>query len=175
MTREKLGDSYDIVKRFFRDTLSNIAPLQSDPYFLEPALEWRDYEQATGIILRSDRCTRRPIGVLLDPHTGICVRDRIRRGRAHVTMQRIANVLRDPSVAYCLVFDQSLKRNRVQREVQLRAKLRNLRRRRVRAFYYDSHAPFLFATRSKRKLDRLKQALRRAGIPQRRFFPREAA
>jgi hypothetical protein len=174
MTRDKLGDSYDIVKRFFRHTLFEIAPLEADPYFLEPRLEHRDYEQVTGIPVRP-RTSPRRVGLLLDPHTGIHIAQQLRKGRSYATTQYIATSLQDRSVAYCVVFDQSYSRNGVPREDQLRPKLDEMADHRVGAFYYVSHAPFLFAARDLRTIRRLRRAFEKSGLPGSRFLPREVA
>ena len=168
MTSSKLGDSFDIVKRFFRDTLSEIAPLQCDPYFLEPGLQPSDYENATGVPVRSAHGSA--IGLLLDPHTGIHVSDRHRKSRAYATTHYIAAALHDHSVSYCVVFDQSSHRNKVPLRDQLLPKVDDLRRRDIGGFYYVSHAPFLFAARRQDTLRALRSALREAGIPANRFF-----
>ncbi len=169
MTKSKLGDSYDIVKRFFRDTLSRIAPLTSDPYFLESSLSWSDYERATGIPLRSDTPAGSGlIGVLLDPHTGIHVSDRPLISRKYASTRYITNFLDDPSVVYCVVFDQAFERG-VRREDQIERKLKYLAARDVVGFYYVSHATFLFAARRQRIVDDLRDALRQTGLPEDKF------
>ena len=171
MKSEFLGDSYDIVKRFFRDILSPIAPLKADPYFIESSLLSGEYERVTGIALLSNGQTK-PIGVLLDPDTGIRAPDHHRDAtRSHATTQYIADVLRDSSVAYCIVYDQSYHRNSVRKTDQLTAKLQELENRSVVGFYYVSHAPFLFAARHGRTLAALRKALLNAGIPSGMFFP----
>ena len=174
MTRDKLGDSYDIVKRFIRETLSSIAPLVADPYFLEPSLSPRDYERATGISLRTVSSPPR-FGLLLDPHTGIHVAHQLRKGRHYATTQYIAATLDDGCVAYCVVFDQSYTRNGVPRNDQLRPKLDEMARHCIASFYYVSHAPFLFATRDATMARRLRRAFRRSGLPDSKFFPHEVA
>ena len=75
MHERYLGDSYDIVKRFWAETLSPVAPLFAHPRFIPADLQKR-FSKFTKIqIWPADQTANTPYSLLLDPHTGIPLPD----------------------------------------------------------------------------------------------------
>ncbi len=64
-----LGDSYDLIKRFWSESLRSIAPLYAHPRFVPSGIRTQ-YAQVTGISV-FDAPPLGPFGILLDPPTGI--------------------------------------------------------------------------------------------------------
>ncbi len=78
--------------------------------------------------------------------------------------------LKNPAARCVVTFDQSDYRNHeLDREGQRQAKLKYIAARKCHAFYYLSHAPFLFAVRDGQALQELRQILTEAGIPPKRL------
>jgi len=69
MHEKYLGDSYDLVKRFWRENLKRVAPLYAHPRFVPVEIRAR-YTSLTSIPIFESR-PRGQFGILLDPHTGI--------------------------------------------------------------------------------------------------------
>lgn len=66
-----LGDSYDLVKRFWAESLHQVAPLHAHPRFVPLSIR-PQYTAVTSIpVLDIDELPDGLFGVLLDPHTGI--------------------------------------------------------------------------------------------------------
>ena len=83
-----------------------------------------------------------------DPDTGIRLPDREnqREGVTHISLTAIEMQLSNSAVRCALTYDQSNHREPgFTRADQRKAKVLWLRRQRLSAFYYVSHAPFLFA------------------------------
>ncbi len=164
MRREYLGDSYDAVKRMWQELLAPWAPLHAAPRFIPDELR-DDYTSLTRIPMLPDEVPA-TCSILNDPDTGIRLPGARNQGegQTHVTIETIGKQL--AGGAKCVItFDQSNYRNsgmklREQRE----EKLRQLTVDGFQAFYYVSHAPFLFATRSADALDRVCTILRKGGI-----------
>src|ERR1043165_4679070 len=71
MEETKLGDSYDIVKRFWGTTLRPVATLYAHDRFIAPTLR-PQYSTITTIpVFDTNRIPQRPFGLLLDPDNGV--------------------------------------------------------------------------------------------------------
>jgi len=167
MKREFLGDSYDAVKRLWQEVFSEWAPLLAEPRFIPEEIR-DDFTTVTRIPLLVDHCP--PVySIFNDPDTGIRLPDREnqREGVTHINLATIANQLRSPAVRCVLTFDQSH-----HREVgftpadQRDAKVLWLRGQGMRAFYYVSHAPFLFAFAKEAHMKEARKRLLSVGIPE---------
>lgn len=160
MNGDWFGDSYDIVKRFF---IGVIHSLDYEVY-VDPLAtgEWATIE--TDFLKFLDAKHVRDVGVsersalFLDPDTGIGVKHSIR----HTTIESISDKLDE--FAIVLVFDQSLDRGKPSLP-QLQRKLQHLRDQGAYGFYYDSHARFLFSSRSQHDINLLHKALLQTGLP----------
>ena len=170
MKREFLGDSYDVVKRMWRDLFQDVAPLFAEPRFVQNDLQ-SDFEKLTRIPMLKGRQSKK-ISILNDPDTGIRLpgEQNQREGRSHVTIASIINQLRNDQV-YCVVtFDQSDYRNSILNRTQQRnAKLVAINDAGYFAFYYVSHAPFMFALRCQEDLNDLVCRIQNFGIPRSRI------
>jgi hypothetical protein len=104
-----LGDSYDLVKRAWSDSLGAVGPLYAHPRFVPVGLR-AQYTAVTSIpILDLDALPGRPYGLFLDPHTGIPLPDEsVRRATAsHASLTFIVEVIESLRPAYMVCFDQS--------------------------------------------------------------------
>ena len=170
MKREYLGDSYDAVKRMWRELLADWAPLHAEPRFLPDDLR-QEFTKLTGIPMLT--AARPPAySILNDPDTGIRLpgQQNQAEGRRHISIETIISQLRTSGVQCVITFDQSDYRNRrLKRDEQRRKKMRLLAEEGFYSFYYVSHAPFLFAVPNSDALQRIKGILKDAGIPNERF------
>src|SRR5438445_7171282 len=73
MDEQWLGDSYDLVKRFWKKSLEPVAPLYAHPRFV-PSTIRTHYTAVTTIPILDTRPHGR-VGVLIDPDTGIPLPD----------------------------------------------------------------------------------------------------
>jgi len=168
-----LGDSYDVVKRFFCDIARSAGyAVYIDPMFTG---DWTPQQRDTFCRFLGTRelgasSPRFRAALLVDPDTGI----RSRPGRGHTTFASIAG--RCDKFALVIVFDQSFARGNKGRE-GMTAKLASLRALGIRGLYYDSHARFLICGRSSARVMRFQKALIQAGVPAARFvgIPASAA
>lgn len=170
MKREFLGDSYDAVKRLWQETFSEWAPLLAEPRFIPEDIR-DDFTTVTRIPLLTDR---RPsvYSIFNDPDTGIRLPDRQNQneGVTHINLATIANQLKNPAVRCVLTFDQSHHREPGFTPADQRnVKVLWLRRQRLRAFYYVSHAPFLFAFSEEAHMREARERLLKVGIPESRI------
>jgi len=166
MKREYLGDSYDAVKRLWRDLLEDWAPLRADPRFIDEDLR-EDFTHLTGIPILENEPTR-PYSILNDPDTGIRLPGEINQAesRTHIAIPSIVRQLRDSGASCVITFDQSNYRNKkLTTEKQRQAKMQALKRKGFESFYYDSHASFLFSVPAQQMFQELWQLLTGAGIP----------
>jgi hypothetical protein len=91
-------------------------------------------------------------------------------GRTHISIATISKQLREQGPRCVVTFDQSDYRNSdLKRDEQRRAKMASLHESGFPAFYYVSHAPFLFAFPNIETLQELRNRLVHAGIPADRF------
>lgn len=170
MKQEYLGDSYDAVKRLWRDLLQEWAPLHADGRFIPSEMQ-DEFTLLTGIPILTEP-PREAFSILNDPDTGIRLpgEENQKESRAHISITSIAVQLSDDRVKCVITFDQShYRQNRGTYKEQRRAKMEDLRRRGFQSMYYVSHAPFCFASRTRLALTELKGILHRAGIPETRF------
>lgn len=170
MERKKLGDSYDAVKRMWRDFLWNDSPLYADPRFIPADLQ-SDFTRLTGItILPCKIMMQGQYSILNDPDTGIRLPSGKNQGvgRTHTTINEIVGQLRDGQVKCVVTFDMGHDRNGKKsgnRRRQQQEKVRDLKRKKCTGFYYDSHAPFLFAAKLPETIKQIRKILVRSGIP----------
>ena len=163
-----LGDSYDLVKRFLRDSLESVAPLYAHPDFV-PAKIRADYTKLTLIpIFDIAQHPSGDFGLLLDPDTGIPLPKAIGRktSRAHATLEFIVEINQELHPKYMICFDQSHHRVAdLAKDKQRADKMAKLEEAGIHCFYYVSHACFLFMSKDEQTVDDLRQQLIAAGIP----------
>lgn len=169
MQRKFLADSYDAVKRLWNDLLSEWLPLYANPRFVPEDL-WEDYTRFTGIRVRPhDDQTHSPYLLLNDPDTGIRLpsQGNQQESRRHVNLETITAQLREPSVRGVITFDQSHYRYLgIGKKGERDQKREWLTDRGLFCFYFDSHAPFLFAFQSETDFQEAQKLLSDAGIPE---------
>src|SRR5271166_4736257 len=92
MEAKFMGDSFDLVKRFWAEALGRIAPLYAHPQFVPVEIR-ESYQRLTTIPVLPTH-PQGGFGILLDPHTGIPLP--LNTGRAsrlsHATLSFIARV-----------------------------------------------------------------------------------
>ena len=166
MDRKYLGDSYDLVKRFFGQVLHRVAPLYAHDRFIPRAIR-QEFSTITGIpILEKGQVG--DMGVHLDPSTGIPLNPNAPLTTSHAPIAFIAETAKKST--YLICFDQSHHRkHELSPEGQRARKRELLSQRGILSFYYRSHAPFLFAARDSRILGELRTISIAAGIPECRF------
>jgi len=177
MKRAYLGDSYDAVKRLWQQLLASTAPLFAEPSFIPTELQ-SDFTQLTGIrMLPAQPPTA--FSILNDPDTGIRLpgEDNQSESRTHISISTIIEQLRQRQPRCIITFDQSdYRHSDLGRDEQRLAKIRSLAEAGASAFYYVSHAPFLFAFPTADALQQAHELLTRGGIPSHRLeiFERNA-
>jgi hypothetical protein len=164
-----LGDSYDIVKRFWRAVLRHVAPLYAHPKFVPDTLQ-EDFTALTEIpLLNLQRLPPEHFGVLLDPDTGIPhpnARSQ-RVSRKHAPLKFISELFSDCGALYVVCFDQSRVRSKIEKlETQHEKKRKHLFSLGVFSFYYVSHAPFLFMAKQDDIITKVRKAILDAGVPE---------
>jgi len=157
------GDSFDIVKRFFIENLNAIGY----HVIVDPMLtgEWHEVEQFYKF-LKADPLSKESTSksaLLLDPDTGIGGK----KSKRHVTIKCIAKQLLKYDVVFS--FDQSFSRGK-NSKAEIAEKLKLLQETGNNGFYYDSHARFLFASKSIEKLREVEQQLLTSGLPASRLM-----
>ena len=165
VNREWFGDSYDIVKRFFIDALHALGyAVYVDPM---PTGEWTSTEPNFLRFLRTqhvrDAVPSRDSALLLDPDTGISTAASSRR---HASVATIVSHLKHHTIVFA--FDQSFSRG-LAPWPQIQHKLSRVHGVGAHAFYYDSHARFLFASYSSAKLWAFRETLIAIGLPAHRL------
>ena len=159
------GDSYDIVKKFFVDTLKEIGyEVYVEPMFTG---DWKGTEQQFFEFLGvkcNDEYSKPPqkSALLVDPDTGIGKK----ASSKHVTISSIIRKLGKYEIV--LSFDQSFSRE-ISPEIQMQEKLSILNELGGIGFYYDSHARFLFAAKNLIALNTLRDRLLEIGLPNARL------
>ena len=175
MKRDYLGDSYDAVKRLWQQVLADWAPLYADPWFIPEDLRG-EFTRLTGISMLPDS-PQQPYSILNDPDTGIRLpgEKNQEESRAHIALPRIRNQLQQPGLRFVITFDQSdYRHSKLKRDQQRHAKMRFLAEAGLFAFYYVSHAPFLFAFPDANSQSQLRERLQGFGIPNDRFETNES-
>lgn len=172
MHRDFLGDSFDIVKRFWAERLTGIAPLLAHPRFI-PSDVRRDFERLVCIpVLDEERTRDRAFGLFLDPDTGIPLPGSTtqKATRSYAPVSFVTTELLRLRPRYLICFDQSHDRMCGHPKLeQRRMKLAAFRSHQVACMYYVSHAPFLFAALEETDLDLVRRRLVESGIPEGRF------
>ena len=138
-----LGDSFDLVKRHWGETLRDIAPLYAEPRFIPPSMR-SAYTQVTGIQVLTAPLSRRHL-ILNDPDTGIRLpgQQNQREGRTHIAIPTIAQQLTAVFTQCAVTFDQAFHRDRSLNACdQRRLKMEALDQQGYASLYYVSHAPF---------------------------------
>jgi hypothetical protein len=166
-----LGDSYDLVKRFFCEALKPIAQVYACPKFVPS--EIRDkYTTITGIPILGNAPTDR-FGIFLDPDTGVPLFQRV-DARRYASLEFVLELNHELHPDYIICYDQSYHRNpALKKEQQMEKKREFLRAREMSSFYYKSHAPFLFTAQRPETLRSILDRLISMGIPRCRFQPCE--
>jgi hypothetical protein len=163
---EFLGDSYDIVKRFFCETLRSLGyTVYIDPLFTG---DWSGQERTFYQFLGAEPYTGvkpRPqaTALFLDPDTGVNEKG----GSSHVSYDRLIKEAKKHSIVF--VFDQAFSRAG-KAESKLQAKLNKVAQFGCAALYYTSHAQFLFVSREQQYLDQLRNELLARGLPTTRLI-----
>jgi len=163
------GDSYDCVKRVFCTELQVLGyEVYIDPMFTDT---WEsDQEKMFYALLGGvKRFQNIPpntgkTALFLDPDTGI----KETGTKKHVSLECIAVAVKEWAIVF--VFDQSFSFRQDRNEL-MQEKLKGLNERNCHAFYYDSHARFLFASHDQTKLAAVQTHLFNLGLPRRRIVP----
>ena len=174
MKRDYLGDSYDAVKRLWQQVLAEWAPLYAEPRFIPEDLQ-AEFTHLTGVPMLHGAASG-PYSVLNDPDTGIRLPDENNQtqSRKHIALGTICEQLRRDAARTVITFDQSAYRlSELKLDEQRQAKMRYLAKSGLFAFYYVSHAPFLFTCPSADTRQQLPQRLLSFGIPDTRFETHE--
>lgn len=174
MHPEYLGDSFDIVKRFWADHLCAVAPLFAHPKFVPPEIR-EQYCRMIGAALLPGERPPGPFGLFLDPDTGIPLPTSSSTSvtAAHAPLSFVVGEFRRLRPTYAICFDQSHDRGSgLSGQEQRDCKRRALHRELIPSFYYVSHAPFLFMAEDDRVLNCLLDCLTESGVPASRFESR---
>lgn len=166
MNPKYLGDSYDLVKRFFCRELASLGySVSVDPMFTG---DWGELERQFHALIGVDPASRQGMNssrraLLLDPDTGI----NDRGGQFHVSYSRIAQEVARFELVFS--FDQAFSRQE-ESSAAMRRKLASLRSLGVLGMYYNSHARFLFAAKELGPLAQLRHHLYGLGLPAERLI-----
>ncbi len=167
MNPQWFGDSYDIVKRFFIETLRDGGfNVKIDPMFTG---DWQDDQKERFCAFlnpgpsRAAQQGREKTALFLDPNTGI----RQKGSSKHITMDCIAEETEKHGIVFS--FDQSFTRSKDAR-LQMIEKLNDMGAKGVYGFYYDSHARFLFASRCHETLEEARRKILSTGLPEHRII-----
>lgn len=161
-----VGDSYDLVKRFFGQELGKLGyEVAVDPRFTG---EWSGQEASFFRLIGAKHVqdlvtpnSRRAL--LMDPDTGINAAG----GPKHVSFDQIRKAADEYEMVF--VFDQSFSRQQDSRTVMVE-KLGELTKIGLHAMYYDSHARFAFASKNGAAIDELHLHLLGTGLPESRLI-----
>ncbi len=170
MKRDFLGDSYDAVKRMWGEMLRDWAPLFANARYIQNGLE-DDFTRLTSVEVR-DEVPDTQHSILNDPDTGIRLPGgkTQKPGRTHTTVKEIAEQLCKSATRCVVTFDQSNYRNlKISLEEQRKCKLKALCELGCFAFYYVSHASFLFVFKCVKEREELRDRLINFGIPKERL------
>ena len=160
-----LGESYDIVKRFFCEALRHLGyTVYIDPMFTG---DWSGQETVFFRFLGVEPCASTPTpststALFLDPETGVNKKG----SRRHVSYERVVSEAQKHKIVFA--FDQGFSRGTAP-EPQIQEKLGTIAALGRWAIYYDSHARFLFVSRECAELQRLRSELAFHGLPISRF------
>jgi hypothetical protein len=160
-----LGDSFDIVKRFFCETLRSLGyTVYIDPLFTG---DWSGQETTFYRFLGVEpyagaKHASALTALFLDPDIGVNEKG----STSHVSYDRLVAEAKNYSLVFA--FDQAFSRAG---DVgpKLQTKLNALAERGCAALYYASHAHFLFVSHERDQLQRLRTELVSLGLPASRF------
>jgi len=159
------GDSYDIVKRFFCGELAALGyEVVADPMFTG---DWGESQRHFFNFIKSkplaeaSQPSRRAL--FLDPNTGVNGKGSMR----HVSIDRLAREAAGYEIVFS--FDQSFSRQFKPGEV-MASKLSALQEHGCHGMYYDSHARFIFLSRTARSLGEVHAHLVSLGLPAKRLL-----
>lgn len=161
MNRDYFGDSYDLVKRFFCRELQSLGyVVVIDPMFTGTwGTDKRKFFRLISAEPKGKSNAASPRSALfLDPDTGVHERG----SKRHVTLRRVADEASKHEVVFS--FDQSFAYG-ADATAAMRKKLETLKSLGCHAMYYDSHARFLFASRTPMPLRALCAHLTSLGLP----------
>ena len=160
-----VGDSYDLVKRYFGQELAKLGyEVVVDPRFTG---EWSGKEESYFRLIgakhvRDPRSPNARLALFMDPDTGINAAG----GFRHVSFDQIGEAAQEYDMVF--VFDQSFSRQQDPGSVMVK-KLAELTRIGLHAMYYDSHARFVFASKDGSAINELNRHLLRTGLPESRL------
>jgi hypothetical protein len=161
------GDSYDIVKKFFVDTLKDIGyEVYIDPMFTG---DWdgkeQDFIKFIGAKLNNNfKNPVRKSALFVDPDTGI----KDKTSPKHIKFETIIQRLEKYEIVFS--FDQSFSRLKSSKD-QIQEKLSIFKKLGGNILYYDSHTKFLFASKNLNTINAIKNRLIQIGIPSTRLSP----
>jgi hypothetical protein len=161
MRADFLGDSYDIVKRFFCEALDSLG----FTVYIDPMLTgaWSGQEESFFRFLGVRRLTTGErlhgmTALFFDPDTGVNEKG----GPAHVSYDQLVQEAESHAIVFS--FDQAFSRAG-ESGPKLQVKLGALAARGCAALCYASHAHFLFVSRQQAHLGRLRTHLIELGLP----------
>ena len=155
------GDSYDIVKRFFVSAIKDMGyTVYVEPMFTgDPSNIQDKFPEFIGAKIRSDNpSSAEESAIFIDPDTGI----HKKKSKRHITINDFVNLLNSYKIVFS--FDQSFPRNRNHKDAMME-KLSELHNSGGIGFYYDSHAKFLFGSKSVKVIESLKECFSELGLP----------
>lgn len=164
MNPKWLGDSFDLVKRYFVDNLKSIGYIVS----VDPMLtgNWNgneeNYYRLLGVA-QFDKSNSGKKALLLDPDIGIGPKIT----EKHTTVSIIAEHLTGFDIVFS--FDQSFSRAGNATD-KMKEKLKELKETGNVGFYYDSHARFLFSSSSVKSLNEIEQQILSSGMAKNRLL-----
>jgi hypothetical protein len=163
----KFGDSYDLVKRFFCGELSALGyEIRTDSMFTG---DWggqeRQFLRLIGARPMTDASRSSRTALLLDPDTGVNTKG----SSKHVSIDRLVREASRHRLVFS--FDQSFSRRLRPSEVMavMAAKLAALQKGSCHGLYYDSHAHFLFVSKTAETLREISEHLVSIGLPKLRM------
>ena len=127
-----------------------LRPLYAHPRFVPSPIR-SQYTAVTKIPILDAR-PEGAFGLLLDPHTGVPVADGLSSSASvgHAPLSFIFELNQKLRPEYLICFDQSYHRKHsLSKKGQMEAKLTFLHEKGMHAFYYVSHASFLFIAQKK--------------------------
>jgi hypothetical protein len=170
MNSSFIGDSYDLVKRFFCFELRALGyKVVVDPMFTG---EWKGRKRDFFSLVGATMDATAPLpsartALFVDPDTGV----RHKGSPKHVSFDQLAQKVSRHALVFS--FDQSFSRQANPVEV-MKGKLSALTDRSCHAMYYDSHARFLFVSKEEKLLRELRAHLVSLGLPTERFLEVDA-
>lgn len=172
MKKEYLGDSYDIVKRFWWEVMQNIAPLYVLSAFV-PEETQDAFTKLTGIEMLPE-VRPHPYSLFLDPDTGVLLPNtKGKSEKTHIALDKIDDELKNGAICV-IAYDQSFS-HAIKEDIDNRLldKMRYLEDKKRYCFYYKSHAKFLFAFSELSVREKVRKKILNLGMPESRLFSKE--